>query len=200
VSFGDPNNPYGQQPQQGGQPGYGYPQQSPQGGQQPGYGYPAAPPVSPYGDGGYPGYPGLPVEMPGTVKAARVLLWILGVLQIVGGIGVAALGGTFASEFSSELENSPEGTGAAITGVLVVVGVIGIAFGVWGILTAVKTASGRNGVRVGGIVYASLVSVGCLISLLGANFFALLGLAMSVLVIVFFAKADGAAWFQRPRH
>ncbi|MGW4030117.1 RDD family protein [Streptomyces sp. NPDC004838] len=47
MSFGDPNNPYGQQ--QGGQqqPGYGYPQD--QQGQQPGYGYPQAPPVQPYG-------------------------------------------------------------------------------------------------------------------------------------------------------
>lgn len=38
MSNGDPNNPYGQQP--GGQPGYGYPQQTPQGVPQQGYGYP----------------------------------------------------------------------------------------------------------------------------------------------------------------
>ncbi|MFF7700051.1 RDD family protein [Streptomyces lydicus] len=63
MSFGDPNNPYGQQPQapygqqppvppQGGQPGYGYPQQAPQAPQQP-YGYPqqGVPP-----QGGQPGY------------------------------------------------------------------------------------------------------------------------------------------------
>ncbi|MEV0092072.1 RDD family protein [Streptomyces sp. NPDC050738] len=59
MSFGDPNNPYGQQPQQPGQqPGYGYPQQDaaqagygyPQ--QQPGYGYPQGQP-------GY-GYQGVP--------------------------------------------------------------------------------------------------------------------------------------------
>ncbi|MFD8548298.1 RDD family protein [Streptomyces sp. NPDC059649] len=77
MSFGDPNNPYGQPPQapqapygqqppvppQGG-PGYGYPQQ-PQAPQQP-YGYPQqgqVPPQQPYG--GYPqqaGYamPGMP--------------------------------------------------------------------------------------------------------------------------------------------
>ncbi|MET9936049.1 MULTISPECIES: RDD family protein [unclassified Streptomyces] len=66
MSFGDPNNPYGQgqgqgqQPgygyPQGQQPGYGYPQQAPQGvPPQQGYGYPAAPPVSPYAGGGYPG-------------------------------------------------------------------------------------------------------------------------------------------------
>ncbi|GGR77713.1 hypothetical protein Snoj_79150 [Streptomyces nojiriensis] len=73
MSFGDPNNPYGQQPPQG-QPGhpqqapqgvppqYGYPQQPPQGAA-PQYGYPQqAPP--PYG--AYPP-PGMPVPgMPGS--------------------------------------------------------------------------------------------------------------------------------------
>ncbi|WP_367321247.1 RDD family protein [Streptomyces sp. HUAS ZL42] len=65
MSFGSPNNPYGQPqnpqqgqpgyPQQGQQPGYGYPQQG-----QPGYGYPQAP------QGGIPpqGYP-QPGQQPG---------------------------------------------------------------------------------------------------------------------------------------
>ncbi|MFE9398051.1 RDD family protein [Streptomyces flavidovirens] len=67
MSFGDPNNPYGQQPQQPqqppqGQPGYGYPQQAPQGvPPQQGYGYPqqgAQQPAQPYG--AYPQQPGQP--------------------------------------------------------------------------------------------------------------------------------------------
>ncbi|MES9557684.1 MULTISPECIES: RDD family protein [unclassified Streptomyces] len=68
MSFGDPNpnpnNPYGQQPNQPPQeqPGYGYPQQPPQG--QPGYGYPQQP-GQPQGQPGYgypqqPGQPGAP--------------------------------------------------------------------------------------------------------------------------------------------
>ncbi|WP_369216220.1 RDD family protein [Streptomyces flavofungini] len=66
MSYGDPNNPYGQQPPQGqpgygqppqGQPGYGYPQQAPQGvPPQQGYGYPQQQPASPYG--AYPQQPG----------------------------------------------------------------------------------------------------------------------------------------------
>ncbi|MBT2406151.1 MULTISPECIES: RDD family protein [unclassified Streptomyces] len=63
MSFGDPNNPYGQQPPQG-QPGYpqgqpGYPQQAPQGVPQQ-YGYPQQTPPPPYG--AYPpaGMPGMP--------------------------------------------------------------------------------------------------------------------------------------------
>jgi uncharacterized RDD family membrane protein YckC len=63
MSFGSPNNPYGQQPQnpQQGQPGYGYPQQpgyqqAPQGvPPQQGYGYPQQQPGYPQ-QGGY-GYP-----------------------------------------------------------------------------------------------------------------------------------------------
>ncbi|MCB5169990.1 RDD family protein [Streptomyces bambusae] len=55
MSFGDPNNPYGQQQPQQGQPGYGYPQQAPQGVPAQGnYGYPQQG-QQPYG--GAPGYP-----------------------------------------------------------------------------------------------------------------------------------------------
>ncbi len=60
MSLGDPNNPYGKQPQQPpqGQPGYGYPQQAPQGvPPQQGYGYPQQP-AQPYG--AYPQQPGQP--------------------------------------------------------------------------------------------------------------------------------------------
>ncbi|WP_418955358.1 RDD family protein [Streptomyces tritici] len=46
MSFGDPNDPYNQQPPQG-QPPYGYPQQAPQG-VPPQYGYPQQP-AQPYG-------------------------------------------------------------------------------------------------------------------------------------------------------
>ncbi|MGW7420002.1 RDD family protein [Streptomyces sp. NPDC054813] len=63
MSFGSPNNPYGQQPQnpQQGQPGYGYPQQQPGYQQAPqgvppqqGYGYPQQPGFPQQGGYGYP--------------------------------------------------------------------------------------------------------------------------------------------------
>ncbi|MGD6743770.1 RDD family protein [Streptomyces sp. BH106] len=78
MSFGDPNNPYGQQPQQppqgspyGQQPPQpaGYPQQAPQGVPPQGYGYPQQQPAQPYGYpqqqpgqpyGAYPQGPGGP--------------------------------------------------------------------------------------------------------------------------------------------
>ncbi|MEV7420445.1 RDD family protein [Streptomyces sp. NPDC089919] len=76
MSFGDPNNPYGQQPQQPpqGQPGYGYPQQAPQGvPPQAGYGYPQQPP-----------YGAVPPQAPGTLQANSGYITVpgLGTVQL----------------------------------------------------------------------------------------------------------------------
>ncbi|MGW0118151.1 hypothetical protein [Streptomyces sp. NPDC003327] len=191
MSFGDPNNPYGQQ--QGQQPGYGYPQQAPQGvPPQQGYGYPAAPA---YGGG----YPGAAMVMPGGVKAGRVMLWILGVLQVVSGIVLAVAGGWVADQIadsSTELSNT-DGAAAAVTGVFIFFGVVALAFGIWAIMMGAKSATGGNGIRISAIVYGSLVTLMSLISLAGANVFAILSLVLGILIIVFYAKSDAAAWFNR---
>ncbi|MGY5124749.1 RDD family protein [Streptomyces nigrescens] len=117
MSFGDPNNPYGQQPQapQGpygqqppvppqGQPGYGYPQQAPQ---QP-YGYPQQQAVPQQQGYGYPQQAATPYgqPMPGMgmptgyaswgARAGALLLdgLIIGalpiILYIIGGIMAAS--------------------------------------------------------------------------------------------------------------
>ncbi|MEU9081063.1 RDD family protein [Streptomyces sp. NPDC048357] len=114
MSFGDPNNPYGQQPPQG-QPGYpqqapqgvppqyGYPQQPPQGAA-PQYGYPQQAPPPAYGYPQQPGMPGMP-GMPGAGMpplahwGLRVGAYLLDALIIAGpmyalaGIGAAVSGG-----------------------------------------------------------------------------------------------------------
>lgn len=195
MSFGDPNNPYGA-PQ--GQPGYGYPQ-----GQQPGYGYPSAPPLQqPHG-----GYPAGPAVMPGSVKAARVMLFILGGFQAVGGVLMMAASAWFANMFedavSSDGSVSSEDASRVAdigAGVMIVAGVLVLAFAFWAIFTGVKFSSGAGGVRVSAIVYASLVVLFSLLSLLGANVFALLSLVLGILIIVFCANRAGSAWFNRPRY
>ncbi|WP_030318484.1 hypothetical protein [Streptomyces flavochromogenes] len=195
MSFGDPNNPYGQpqgQPQ-GQQPGYGYPQQAPQGvPPQQGYGYPAAPPVSPYGGGGYPG---VAMDMPGGVKAARVMMWISAAFNVIGGLAV--IGMSFALD--SELEKSGASSADVDAfadlgqGILIGLGVFSLIFAAVGMVLAAKFRSGGNGVRVGTIVYSSISVLFSLFSLpLG-----IVGLALAVLVIVFVAKSDGSAWFNR---
>ncbi|MEV7399461.1 RDD family protein [Streptomyces sp. NPDC091267] len=102
MSFGDPNNPYGQQPGQPpqGQPGYGYPQ-APQGVPQqgqPGYGYPQQPgvPQQGYGYPQQPGYGGQPQFAGWWSRFAALLLdgLIISIpYGILVGIGAAVGGG-----------------------------------------------------------------------------------------------------------
>ncbi|SDC72911.1 hypothetical protein [Streptomyces prasinopilosus] len=206
MSFGDPNNPYGQPPQQPGQsggPGYGYPQQQPPG--QPGYGYPS-PPSFPQAYG----QPGPAVTMPGSVTAARVMLFVLGGLQAVSGLLMIVASGWFADYFEEMVSSDPalssdpnissDDVGAIGAGIMIVLGVIVLGFAFWAILTAVKMASGYGGVRVSAIIYASVVTLFSVISLLTANVFALISLILGVLIIVFCANRNGSHWFNRPRY
>ncbi|GAA2995005.1 hypothetical protein [Streptomyces fulvorobeus] len=195
MSFGDPNNPYGQQ-QQGGQPGYGYPQQSPQGvppqGQQPGYGYPAAPPVQ----AGY-GYQGAPSEMPGNVKAARVMLYVIAGLQLIGvilfalsAVAVNAAKNDAALQDDVQFQQLADFSGGALWGLTVVV----LLWGVFAVFLAAKFGKGGNGIRIATIVFGSITA------LLGIYPFIVVGLVhtvLAVLIIVFVAKSDGGAWFNR---
>ncbi|MFD3550466.1 hypothetical protein ACFWUW_33610 [Streptomyces sp. NPDC058655] len=200
MSFGDPNNPYGQQPQAPqGQPGYGYPQQAPQGvPPQGGYGYPqqGAPAGYPAGPGGFPG---APVEMPGGVKAARVMLWVIAALQVVGVgllfVAVAAL---------SKLKDDPElkategfdtfsNFGSGVLYVLIAVAVVYLAAS---IMLALQVGKGGNSARIGIIVYASF---GLLLSIYPFFPLSLIHLVLLILVIVFVSKSDGSAWFNRHR-
>ncbi|MHA5053820.1 hypothetical protein [Streptomyces sp. SD15] len=201
MSFGDPNNPYG--PPQGqqpsgypppGQPGYGYPQSAPQ---QPGYGYPQAPPVqqSPYG-----GYPGGPMVMPGGVKAARVMLFVIAGLQVLGAILVAlsALAVSAAKNDESlkddvQFQQLADYSAGALWGVTVAI----LAWGVLAIWLGVKCGNGGNGVRVTALVF------GIITAILGIYPFIIIGLVhtvLAVLIAVFVGKADGDAWFNRPKY
>ncbi|WP_393079238.1 hypothetical protein [Streptomyces sp. LN704] len=200
MSFGDPNNPYG--PPQGqpsgypsqGQPGYGYPQGAPQ---QPGYGYPQAPPVqqSPYG-----GYPGGPMVMPGGVKSARVMLFVIGGLQVLGAILIAfSAVAVSAAKNNAELKDDvrfqqlADYSAGALWGVTVAV----LAWGVLAIWLGVKCANGGNGVRITTMVF------GILTAILGIYPFIVIGLAhtvLAILIAVFVGKSDGEAWFNRPKY
>ncbi|WP_432094860.1 hypothetical protein [Streptomyces sp. bgisy100] len=192
MSYPDPNNPYAQ-PQQG--QNYGYPQQQPPG--QPGYGYPQAPPVS-QGYGGYPG--GAPTTMPGGVTASRILLFVIAAFQVIGAalfmftavaVGKAQDDPLYKDDV--QFQQLADFSTGAIYGFAVVV----LAWGVLAVFLGAKFGKGGNGIRVTGIVFASITAV------LGIYPFILVGLVhtiLSILVIVFLAKADGAAWFNRPRY
>lgn len=220
MSFGDPHNPYGQQPPQApqGQPGYGYPQQAPQGiPPQGGYAYPQQAPQ------GYPGgpvgYPGAHMEMPGGVKAARVILFILGGLHILGSV-LALVGSVmFAAAFSESGDSYSSSTDDALAlgGAFVVITlIVSLGFALWAILTAAKLGKGRGGVRASGIVYGSLLTLfsglGLLVSLIGMSasggtpvggailslLLNVIMLALGIWIIVGLAKAGD--YFRRPSY
>ncbi|MFD0269869.1 hypothetical protein ACFVGY_25405 [Streptomyces sp. NPDC127106] len=205
MSFGDPNNPYGQQPQ--GQPGYGYPQQAPQGyPQQGGYAYPQQPQQGGYAyPAGPGGYPGMPMQMPGLLKTARVFLYIIAGLQLIVGV-FALLGAAFLSS-SDSLGSSSSGDAAA--GVIAAIALVSIALAVWAIVLAAKFAKGGNGVRITTIVYSVLFilsSLGNFANLAGSEASpgsmvgGVVGLAIGVLVLVAAVNKDSVAWFNRPRY
>ncbi|MEV6576975.1 hypothetical protein AB0M92_02265 [Streptomyces sp. NPDC051582] len=228
MSFGDPNNPYGQQqpPAPQGQPGYGYPQQAPQGvPPQGGYAYPQqqAQPGYGYPNQGYPagpgGYAGAQMPMPGGVKAARVILFIVGGLQVLGGIVVLLGGALFASAFSSgssDYSSSASDAGALAGGVIVGAGIFALALALWPILTAAKLSKGRGGVRVSGVVYGSLMTLFSGASLIinfvalgsdtaaGAVVFslilALIQFGLALWVLVGLANSAAGAYFRRPQY
>ncbi|MEC4015978.1 hypothetical protein [Streptomyces sp. H27-D2] len=200
MSYGDPNNPYSQPPQgqQPGQQQYGYPQQQP-----------GPPPGQPYGQfpqqggqpqyGGYPGGPmGGPQKAPGTVTTARVLLFVLGGLMIIASLALFAVG---AAAQNDDVQSAFDDQGMAISGGLFIgLGVLVLAIGILEIIVAAKFGKGGNGVRVTAIVIGAILTVGYVVNLFMGNIVALLGLAASILIIVYCAKADAKAWFNRPRY
>ncbi|MFJ9939167.1 hypothetical protein [Streptomyces erythrochromogenes] len=220
MSFGDPHNPYGQQQPQG-QPGYGYPQQAPQGvPPQGGYAYPQqAPQAYPGGPAGYPGgYPGSQMEMPGGAKAARVILFVMGALQALGGLFVIIGGAVLGAALSDSSSSSAEDAGAVAGTAGVILGLLFIGFALWPILTAAKMGKGRGGVRVSGIIYGSLQTLfavlGILLNLvaLGASEHttgsggltvisvlpSVISLALGLTIIIGLAKAGD--YFRRPQY
>ncbi|MFI6852119.1 hypothetical protein [Streptomyces sp. NPDC050416] len=193
MSYGDPNNPYGapqgqpQQPQQG----YGYPQQQ---GQAPGYGYPQAPPVSQYGG------PAAPTTMPGSVSAARVMMWVIVGLQVVAvvilGLGAAAINSAKDDEALQDNAALQDLVGQS-TGLIWGYVVFGLAWLVFAAVLATKFKNGGNGARVTILVFAIITAV------LGIYPFILVGLVhtvLAILIAVFVGNANGKAWFNRPRY
>ena len=199
MSFGDPNNPYGQQGQPQGQPGYGYPQQGqPQQPPPPNYGYPQAPPVQP--GYGYPQAPmggGPPQSMPGLMTAARVLMYIMAGFQIIAAIIFAIALAAVSDVADSESGDALAGLG--FIGVVILLVVSGAT-----IFLAVKFSTGGTAVRVCTIVYASLILLGALTNFATGQasgaVSAVIGLVIGGIILASMVTSQASAWFNRPRY
>ncbi|MEV7195865.1 hypothetical protein AB0N81_29260 [Streptomyces sp. NPDC093510] len=210
MSYGDPNNPYGQPPQQPpAAPGYGYPQQGPPGvpPQQP-YGYPQQPPA-------YPGYPGgnmMQQSMPGLMMTARVLLFIVAAVQVL--IGIFAIFGAAtvsdASDAASDTfgDNEFSDLGQDSAAIILVIALLFLGLAALSITLGVKFSKGGQGIRITTMVYGILGALfGVLILLGSADADTTVGLVWAMLWIGFggimaaaMIAPSGAAWFNRPRY
>ncbi len=200
-----PSDPYGQPPQQqppyGQQPpqGYGYPQQQPQQGygypqQQPqqGYGYPQQQGYNPGAPYGQPGHGGGPLTMPGKVNATRIIMFIMSGIQLI----VVVIGFVALAAFNDDLND----TGVAL-GTLYAALAVGLLLAIGAIILAAMFGKGGNGVRIATIVYGALSVLGGVANVFtGSIVTGLLPVLIGVLIIVFMANAQAAAWFNRPRY
>ncbi|MFE6742940.1 hypothetical protein [Streptomyces tubercidicus] len=195
-------NPYGPPPGQ--QPGYGPQSQQPGYGppqaQQPGYGYPQQQPYGPYSGGQMPAtQQQYPMVMPGGVKAARVMLFVLAGLNLIGLIlAVAGLGSVSKASHEATLDTAADNITAMNIGkgVLIAVIVLIAIFTVVAITLALQFANGGSGVRVGTIVFG----VATIMLSLCTFPFGLVHTVLGIIVLVFVAKDEGNAWFNRPRY
>ncbi|MFD4372759.1 hypothetical protein [Streptomyces sp. NPDC058486] len=211
MSFGDPNNPYGQPPQ-GQQPGYGYPQ-APQGvPQQGGYGYPAAPPASPYGQ--FPGGPNqIPQSMPGLLMTARVFLYLVSAVQIIAGVlyvyaaSIASDASDLASSYGTS-DNPLGDLGDAAAGILVIIALVFLGLAALSITLGVKFSRGGQGVRITTVIYGALgtivgaigLFIGIDSGLATAMIFPLIWVVFGVIITIAPVVPSGTAWFARPRY
>lgn len=207
MSYGDPNNPYGQPPQQPpAAPGYGYPQQGPPGvpPQQP-YGYPQQP--------AYPGYPGgnmMQQSMPGLLVTARVFLFLISSVQIL-----AAIGFLYFAAIANDVSDSADdfglddaGIGDAATGVFVILALIAAGLATLSITLGVKFSRGGQGVRITTVVYGALGAIVGLIylfvgldtGLASAIIGPLIWLVFGIIITLAPVVPSGTAWFNRPRY
>ncbi|MEU8996771.1 hypothetical protein AB0952_15895 [Streptomyces caniferus] len=185
-------NPYGPPPGQ--QPGYGYPQQPP---------HPQQPmaPYGPYpGGGGMPGMqPQYPAVMPGSAKTARVMLFVLSGLNLIGLVlAVMGLGGVSKASHNVSPYTAAEDVTAMNVGkgLLIAVIVLIVIFTAAAITLALQFANGGSGVRVGTIVFG----VATIILSLFTFPIGLVHTILGVLVVVFVSKDETNAWFNRPRY
>ncbi|MFK3735314.1 hypothetical protein ACI2LJ_34195 [Streptomyces sp. NPDC088090] len=207
MSFGDPNNPYGQQPQ-GQQPGYGYPA-APQGvPQQGGYGYPAAPGVSPYG--AYPGGPNqIPQSMPGLLTTARVFLYLVSAVQIVMGLALLYFSAAVSDAATIYDDGGFIGDRVAEAGVFgIITSLIILGFSALSIILGVKFGNGGQGIRITTVIYGALGTiVGAIYlfaaidtGLASAMIFPLIWVVFAVIITLAPVVPSGTAWFARPRY
>jgi hypothetical protein len=216
--YGQEQQPYGQptpyQPPQQGQPQYGQP--SPYGQQ-----YDPAPPYgqqygqqpygqqygqTPYGQYGPYGQSGVPAR-PGGVVTASVLGFILGALGVLVSLVLIVLGAAASTSDTEAIPGLEEFAGV-VGGVLIVVGVLALAWTVVMIWGSVWALTGRSRVLllVGGAIALGLTLLGFVANLsdtsnatAGGVFWNVLMLAAAIAIVVLLSLKPAADFYAAHR-
>ncbi|MGA4851010.1 hypothetical protein ACOBQB_33995 [Streptomyces sp. G5(2025)] len=143
----------------------------------PTYPGPSQDPGPAHGQHGFAHGPQAPQRMPGVVRAAQIITWVLAGLTVLGAaLAVAVV--------------NPE-TGGATLGVnLCLLVTAGMAF---------RFASVGNGIRVTCIVLMSVQIAFALGGAANGNGAGLLPLLGAIAVVVLLSQSAAGAWFKRPR-
>lgn len=180
MSHPNQNNPYG--PPEG-QPQPGLPQQGGQG-------------FVPYPDG--PGQPPMmPLRAPGTVTAARVLLFVIGGFGILLGLLMLLASAALSS---GSVKKANVDTGGLTAGLVLTVALLFLVFSIGSIVVASMFGSGGNAIRVAAIVLGSVFIALGVTNIIGGNPLSFINVVIGVLIVVFCAKGDAKAWFTRRHH
>ncbi|MER5887497.1 hypothetical protein ABT160_27090 [Streptomyces sp. NPDC001941] len=138
--------------------------------------------------------PGQELPMPGPVKTSRVLLYVIGGLNVLGGVLLLLAGAAQSGEL---LEADGEGLSAAG---LYLGGLLSLALAGVAIVLAARFRSGRQGVRIGAAVVGGLVAAnGLLSAVTGSGGLSVAGIALGGITLVNCLKGEAAGYFGRPR-
>ncbi|MFF4188207.1 hypothetical protein ACFYZ9_33930 [Streptomyces sp. NPDC001691] len=136
-----------------------------------------------------PGYGPPPMTMPGRVKAMRVVLFVLGGLNIAAG-SVLLFGAVAVSTFGDSGDRGLAPLLYVLTAVVLLMATADITLGV-------RCARGGNRTRIAVIVVASLLAANYVISLYMGQALSAPGLAASIFLIAAGVSPDTKAWFNR---
>jgi hypothetical protein len=142
-----------------------------------------------------------PLERPGMVTTAAIVMIVLGVLIVLFGLLFMLAGAVFTgAQGTPELEGAgiPPGMAGVAGGFLIGIAVIVLAIGILDIVAGAQVLSGKGWARITGIVLAVVLALFGLLGLFGGGDPS--GLIVSVILIaanvfIVWGLASGGRWF-----
>ena len=133
-------------------------------------------------------YPNAPRSMPGSVAAARVIMYVFGAFGLLGAIGA------FYQASQGGAGKNASGPAAIDPGILVAAGIASLVLAATGILLASRFSRGGNGVRLGAIAFGSVLAILGLLTVIVVV--GILPLGVGLLIVIFMVKQEGSDWFK----